>query len=73
MTDEEIFDLAEQHGWMDDFGRWNFKDDGLINFALALLKAEGEACARLCETECAMNDGITCAEEIRQRGDHGIR
>jgi len=35
--------------------------------------AEREACARLCETECAMNDGITCAEEIRQRGDHGLR
>ena len=40
MTDEEIFDLAERHGWMDDFGRWNFKDDDLISFALALLKAE---------------------------------
>ena len=73
MTDEEIFDLAETHGWMDDFGRWNFKDDGLISFALEVLKAEREACARLCETECAMNDGITCAEEIRARGDHGIR
>ena len=36
MTDEEIFDLAERHGWMDDFGRWNFKDDGLISFALAM-------------------------------------
>jgi len=40
MTDEEIFDLAERHGWQDDFGRWNFRDDGLIGFALALLKAE---------------------------------
>jgi predicted phage gp36 major capsid-like protein len=30
--------------------------------------AEREACAKVCETECAMNDGITCAEEIRQRG-----
>ena len=40
MTDEEIFDLAERHGWMDDFGRWNFKETGLIKFALALLKAE---------------------------------
>jgi hypothetical protein len=31
--------------------------------------AEREACAVLCETECAQNDGITCAEEIRQRGE----
>ena len=53
MTDEEIFDLAERHGWMDDFGRWNFKDDGLIGFALALLKAEREACAKLIVRECA--------------------
>ena len=29
---------------------------------------EREACAVLCETECAQNDGITCAEEIRARG-----
>jgi hypothetical protein len=40
VTDEEIFDLAEKHGWMDDFGRWNFKDDGLIKFALAIKTAE---------------------------------
>jgi hypothetical protein len=38
MTDEEIFDIAEQYGWMDDFGRWNFKETGLIKFALALLE-----------------------------------
>jgi hypothetical protein len=31
--------------------------------------AEREACAVLCETECAQNDGITCAEEIRARGE----
>jgi hypothetical protein len=31
--------------------------------------AEREACAVLCETECAQNDGITCAEEIRRRGE----
>jgi hypothetical protein len=30
---------------------------------------EREACAVLCETECAQNDGITCAEEIRRRGE----
>ena len=40
MTDEEIFVLAEQHGWLDDFGRWNFTDDGLIKLALAIKTAE---------------------------------
>ena len=39
MTDDEIFDIAEQYGWMDDFSRWNFTEVGLIKFALALLKA----------------------------------
>jgi uncharacterized membrane protein len=29
--------------------------------------AEREACAKLCEIECAQNDGITCAEAIRER------
>lgn len=38
IDEEEIFDLAETHGWQDDFGRWNFKDDGLIDFALAIEK-----------------------------------
>jgi hypothetical protein len=33
----------------------------------AAVLAEREACAVLCETECAQNDGITCAEEIRRR------
>ena len=27
-----IFDIAEKHGWQDDFGRWNFNDDGLEDF-----------------------------------------
>lgn len=36
MTDEDIFNLAEDHGWQDDFGRWNFQDDGLLNFVAEL-------------------------------------
>ena len=36
MTDDEIFDLADQYGWMDDFGRWNFQPDRLVSFALAM-------------------------------------
>jgi hypothetical protein len=40
MTDEEIFDLADQYGWMDDFGRWNFQPDRLVSFALAIKTAE---------------------------------
>jgi hypothetical protein len=27
-----IFDIAEKHGWQDDYGRWNFNDDGLEDF-----------------------------------------
>ena len=40
MTDEDIFEISGRHGWMDDFGRWNFTDDGLIGFALEIKKAE---------------------------------
>jgi hypothetical protein len=30
---EDLFELAEQHGWIDDFGRWVFAgDDELIGF-----------------------------------------
>ena len=42
------------------------------NWTNALVKGvegEREACAVLCEKECAQNDGITCAEEIRARGE----
>ena len=42
------------------------------NWTNALVKGvegEREACAVLCEKECAQNDGITCAEEIRARSE----
>jgi hypothetical protein len=38
MDDKRIFELAEKHGWQDDFGRWNFKDDGLISFACSMVR-----------------------------------
>jgi hypothetical protein len=41
MTNEEIFDTAEFYGWQDDFGRWNFTDEGLVNFVLDLLQTGG--------------------------------
>jgi hypothetical protein len=42
MDDKRIFELAEKHGWLDDFGRWNFKDDGLISFACSIERGSGE-------------------------------
>jgi hypothetical protein len=44
--------------------------DGLDveKFAELVRADEREACAVLCETDLAQNDGITCAEEIRRRG-----
>jgi len=42
MKDEDIFELAETHGWQDDFGRWNFNDDGLVAFVLSVQRAERE-------------------------------
>jgi hypothetical protein len=46
----------------------------LMRVAELVRQDEREACAVLCETECAQNDGITCAEEIRARGsEDGLR
>ncbi len=43
MTDEEIFDLADDYGaWQDDFGRWNFQPDRLVSFALEVLRVNAE-------------------------------
>lgn len=42
MDDKRIFELAEKHGWLDDFDRWNFKDDGLVSFACAIERGSGE-------------------------------
>ena len=81
MDNEEIFQLAEFNGWLDDFGRWNFKDDGLIAFATAIQKAERDACAKVCadklDAEYATGKvdhneiGWTqaCAAAIRARGE----
>ncbi len=76
MRNEEIFQLAQDHGWQDDFGRWNFKDDGLIDFVIAVARAEREACARIIEADAnARGKGggglvlLKAAERIRARGE----
>jgi hypothetical protein len=41
MTDKEIFELAEEYGEWDDFGRWTFRtDDKLLRFVVAVQEAE---------------------------------
>jgi hypothetical protein len=43
---EEILNLAETHGWIDDYNRWNFKnDEQLLAFVDAIVLAELEAIA----------------------------
>jgi hypothetical protein len=44
-----IFDLAEKHGFQDDYGRWNFTVDGLLDFVFMVEKAEREECAKVCD------------------------
>lgn len=39
MTDEDIFQLAESNGFQDDFGRWNFTDEELLDFVHELRQA----------------------------------
>jgi hypothetical protein len=46
MTNEEIYELAEEHGDWDDFGRWTFRDnDRLLAFVLAVQGTKQEPVA----------------------------
>jgi hypothetical protein len=37
MTNEEVFELADKYGWVDDFNRWNFQGDvALLEFVDAV-------------------------------------
>jgi hypothetical protein len=43
---EEMLDIAEKYGDLDDLGRWTFRDsDTLEVFVVAILDAEREAIA----------------------------
>ena len=46
MNDEQIFELAEKNGFQDDFGRWNFTDEELLDFVFMVQKAEREKVAK---------------------------
>ena len=46
MNDEQIFELAEKNGFQDDFGRWNFTDEELLDFVFMVHKAEREKVAK---------------------------
>lgn len=39
MNDEQIFELAEKLGFQDDYGRWNFNNEGLLDFVFEVQKA----------------------------------
>ena len=45
MKHEEIFNLAQDNGVSDDFGCWNFTDDGLVNLVLTVIDLEREKIA----------------------------
>ena len=42
MTDEQVFELAEKNGFQDDFGRWNFTNEELLDFVHELRQALAE-------------------------------
>jgi hypothetical protein len=49
---EEIFELAESKGWLDDFGRWNFQgDEKLLEFVYAIQASEREFAANYIKRE----------------------
>lgn len=45
MKHEEIYNLAQDHGVCDDFGRWNFNDDSLVELVLRVIDLEREKIA----------------------------
>jgi len=49
MTNEQVFELAEKNGFQDDFGRWNFTNDNLLDFVFMVEETEREACALICD------------------------
>jgi hypothetical protein len=52
MRTEEILNLAETHGWIDDYNRWNFKnDEQLLAFVDAIVLAEREDIANQVKAE----------------------
>jgi hypothetical protein len=73
MTNDDIFYLAEKNGYLDDFGRWNFKDEGLLDFVHEILIDEREACAKVCDGLAAQdklsNYYAVAARAIRKRGE----
>jgi hypothetical protein len=74
MNDEQIFQLAEKCGFQDDYGRWNFNNDGLLDFVFLVQNAEREACAKVVEADglARGNEGlvlIKAASRIRARGE----
>lgn len=66
MTIEQAFVLAEKIGFQDDFGRWNFTNDNLLDFVFMVEETEREACAKLAENGLI---GHTIAKAIRARGE----
>jgi len=79
MTDEQVFELAEKLGFQDDFGRWNFTSEGLLDFVFMVQEAERNACALICEEVANKHARVhypdlesvadECAGKIRERGE----
>jgi len=61
MTNEEVFELADKYGWVDDFNRWNFQGDvALLEFVDAIAEAEREACAKYIEGLQTNSKDVEC-------------
>jgi hypothetical protein len=67
MNDEQIFELAEKIGFQDDFGRWNFTSEGLLDFVFMVQKAERERVANwMLERSYATGHGDTIEELLKE-------
>ena len=60
MTNEEIFELAEQYGDWDDFGRWTFRDnDGLLAFVDSIVRTHTPEDVQKIQNKWNVKEAIT--------------
>jgi hypothetical protein len=71
MTNENIFEIADKYGWVDDFNRWNFQGDvALLEFVDAVTeKREWVSLtdAEMCECYNSKSIGYAIEAKLKEK------
>jgi hypothetical protein len=69
-----IFDIAEKHGWQDDYGRWNFDGDGLEGFVSEVTDEQMlRAVLRAIQDERYATAEVVLRTMLRDRRDQPVK